>query len=69
MTGRVAEDLPSKPEDVEALGNSLRMRDQPRHELEDRYLRVTRRARRVTQALIYEGPEPYYETITRRVAD
>jgi hypothetical protein len=58
QTGRGAGDLPSKPEDVEALGNCLRMRDQPRHELEDRYLRVTRRARSVAQALIYDPQSP-----------
>jgi hypothetical protein len=61
--------LASQARGCEALGNSLRMRDQPQRELEDRYLRVTRRARRVTQVLIYEGPEAYYETTTRRVAN
>jgi glutamate-ammonia-ligase adenylyltransferase len=56
MTGRVVDIMPSKPEDLEALGVSMGLHDQPRQELEERYLRVTRRARRVAQALIYESP-------------
>jgi glutamate-ammonia-ligase adenylyltransferase len=55
MTGRSADILPSKPEDLEALAISLGMRDQPRQELEESYLRVTRRARKIARALIYDG--------------
>jgi [glutamine synthetase] adenylyltransferase / [glutamine synthetase]-adenylyl-L-tyrosine phosphorylase len=53
MTGRSAEVVPSKPEDLEALGISLGFRDQPRQQLEEMYLRITRRARKVAQAIIY----------------
>src|SRR5918992_13932 len=53
MTGRSAEVVPSKPEDLEALGISLGFRDQPRQQLEESYLRTTRRARRVAQSIIY----------------
>jgi glutamate-ammonia-ligase adenylyltransferase len=56
MTGRGADVLPAKPEDLEALGTSMGLHDQPRQELEERYLRVTRRARRVAHTLIYESP-------------
>jgi glutamate-ammonia-ligase adenylyltransferase len=53
LTGRTAEVLPTKPETLESLGVALGFRDQPRQELEERYLRVTRRARRVAERLIY----------------
>jgi glutamate-ammonia-ligase adenylyltransferase len=53
MTGRSAEVVPSKPEDLEALGISLGFRDQPRQQLEESYLRTTRRARKVAQTIIY----------------
>jgi glutamate-ammonia-ligase adenylyltransferase len=53
MTGRSVEVVPSKPEDLEALGISLGIRDQPRQRLEENYLRTTRRARKVAQAIIY----------------
>jgi glutamate-ammonia-ligase adenylyltransferase len=53
MVGRPVDSLPTKPEELEALGRAMGFRDQPRQELEDAYLRVTRRARRVTEPLIY----------------
>jgi [glutamine synthetase] adenylyltransferase / [glutamine synthetase]-adenylyl-L-tyrosine phosphorylase len=53
MTGRSADVIPSKPEDLEALGISLGLRDQPRQQLEESFLRITRRARRVAQIIIY----------------
>jgi [glutamine synthetase] adenylyltransferase / [glutamine synthetase]-adenylyl-L-tyrosine phosphorylase len=45
--------LPTKPEDLEALGIALGYKEQPRQELEERFLQVTRRARRVAEKLIY----------------
>ena len=53
MAGRPIDVLPDKPETLEALGIAMNYRDQPRQELEDDYLRVTRRARRAAEALIY----------------
>ena len=53
MFGRPVDVLPDKPETLEALGIAIGYRDQPRQELEDDYLRVTRRARRVAEPLIY----------------
>jgi hypothetical protein len=51
--GRPIEALPSKPEEMEALGIAMGFTDQPRQEVEESYLRVTRRARRVAERLIY----------------
>ena len=53
LVGRPVDVLPSKPEDLEALGIALGFRDQPRQEIEEHYLRITRRARRVAEKLIY----------------
>ena len=53
MVGRPVDSLPTKPEELEALGRAMGFRDQPRQELEDAYLRITRRARRVAEPLIY----------------
>lgn len=53
MAGRPVESLPVKPEALEALAIALGFEDQPRQELEDHYLRTTRRTRRVAEALIY----------------
>lgn len=53
MTGRAVDSLPIRPEDLEALGVALGFTDQPRQELEEIYLRITRRARRVAERLIY----------------
>jgi glutamate-ammonia-ligase adenylyltransferase len=53
MCGRPVDVLPSKPESLEALGIAMGYRDQPRQELEEHYLRATRRARKVAEPLIY----------------
>jgi glutamate-ammonia-ligase adenylyltransferase len=53
LMGRPVEALPSKPEEMEALGIAMGYSDQPRQEVEESYLRVTRRARRVAERLIY----------------
>ena len=53
MVGRPVDVLPKKPEDEEALGVSMGYRDQPRQELEEDYLRITRRSRRIVEPLIY----------------
>lgn len=53
MIGRPVDVLPVKPEDEEALAIAMGYPDQPRQELEEDYLRITRRARRVVEPLIY----------------
>jgi [glutamine synthetase] adenylyltransferase / [glutamine synthetase]-adenylyl-L-tyrosine phosphorylase len=53
LFGKPVDALPTKPEELEALGIALGYKDQPRQELEERFLQVTRRARRVTEKLIY----------------
>lgn len=53
LSARPVDVLPVKPEDLEALGISMGFRDQPRQELEEVYLRTTRKARRVAEAIIY----------------
>jgi glutamate-ammonia-ligase adenylyltransferase len=53
MTGRPVDVLPSKPEDLEALGVAMGYSSQPRQELEEDYLRITRRARKIAEPLIY----------------
>lgn len=53
MVGRPGDVLPTKPEDEEALAVAMGYRNQPRQELEEEYLRITRRARRVVEPLIY----------------
>ncbi len=53
LTGRPVDALPVKPEDLEALGIAMGYRSQPRQELEETHLRVTRRARKVAEAFIY----------------
>ena len=55
LTGRPVDVFPARPEDLEALGIAMGFRDQPRQELEEAYLRTTRRCRRVAEPLIY-GP-------------
>ena len=45
--------LPTKPEELEALGIAMGLKRQPRQEVEERYLRVSRRARKVAERLIY----------------
>lgn len=46
--------LPTKPEDLEALGIAMGLSGQPRQELEETFLRLTRRARKIAHALIYD---------------
>jgi [glutamine synthetase] adenylyltransferase / [glutamine synthetase]-adenylyl-L-tyrosine phosphorylase len=53
MAGRPTDALPVKPEDLEALGVALGYTSQPRQELEEDFLRITRRARKIAEPLIY----------------
>ncbi len=53
MAGRPVDALPNQPEQLEALGIAMGYVDQPRQELEEEFLRVTRRVRRVAEPLIY----------------
>lgn len=53
MYARPSDSLPAKPEEVESLGIAMGFEEQPRQELEEAYLRVTRRARKVCERLIY----------------
>jgi glutamate-ammonia-ligase adenylyltransferase len=53
MAGRPTDVLPVKPEDLEALGVALGYSSQPRQELEENYLRITRRVRKIAEPLIY----------------
>ncbi len=53
MVGRPVDALPAKPEELEALGIAMGYREQPRQEIEDAYLKFTRRARKVTEPLIF----------------
>ena len=46
--------LPIKPEELEALGIAMGYTGQPRQELEETFLRTTRRARKVAHSLIYD---------------
>ena len=53
MAGRPQDSLPAKPEELEALGVAMGYTDQPRQEMEEDYLRLTRRARKVAERVIY----------------
>jgi glutamate-ammonia-ligase adenylyltransferase len=53
LNARPLDIMPSRPEDLEALGIALGYRDQPRQEIGEDHLRFTRRARRVAERLIY----------------
>lgn len=53
ISARPVDALPSKPEELEAIGIAMGFRSQPRQEIEERYLRLTRRARKVAEAVIY----------------
>jgi [glutamine synthetase] adenylyltransferase / [glutamine synthetase]-adenylyl-L-tyrosine phosphorylase len=53
IKGRPTDVLPVKPEELEALGVALGYSAQPRQELEQDYLRITRRARKIAEPLIY----------------
>lgn len=55
MFAKPVDALPTKPEELEALGIALGFRNQPRQEVEEAYLRITRRARKVAEAVIYGG--------------
>jgi glutamate-ammonia-ligase adenylyltransferase len=53
IAGRPVDVLPTKPEELEAIGVAMGFADQPRQELEQEFLRVTRRVRQVCEPLIY----------------
>jgi glutamate-ammonia-ligase adenylyltransferase len=53
LVGRPRDTLTTKPEELEALGVAMGFGDQPRQELEETFLRTTRRVRRVTEPLIF----------------
>ena len=53
LSGRPVDVLPVRPEDLEALAIAMGYEDQPRQELDDAYLRTTRRTRRVAERIIY----------------
>jgi glutamate-ammonia-ligase adenylyltransferase len=53
MAARPVDVLPVKPEELEALGIASGFDDQPRQEVEEAYLRTTRRIRRIAEPLIY----------------
>jgi [glutamine synthetase] adenylyltransferase / [glutamine synthetase]-adenylyl-L-tyrosine phosphorylase len=53
MAGKPVDALPVQPERLEALGVAMGFEEQPRQELEEQYLRITRRTRRVSERLIY----------------
>jgi glutamate-ammonia-ligase adenylyltransferase len=53
MAGKPVDALPVQPERLEALGVAMGFEEQPRQELEEHYLRITRRTRRVCERLIY----------------
>jgi glutamate-ammonia-ligase adenylyltransferase len=53
MAARPVDVLPVKPEELEALGIAMGFQQQPRQEVEEAYLRMTRRIRRIAEPLIY----------------
>ncbi|MGH2807968.1 MAG: bifunctional [glutamine synthetase] adenylyltransferase/[glutamine synthetase]-adenylyl-L-tyrosine phosphorylase, partial [Actinomycetota bacterium] len=53
LVGRPVDALPIKPEALEAAGIAMGYLSQPRQEIEEEYLRITRRARRIAEPLIY----------------
>jgi [glutamine synthetase] adenylyltransferase / [glutamine synthetase]-adenylyl-L-tyrosine phosphorylase len=53
MAGRPQDSLPAKPEELEALGVAMGYTDQPRQQMEEDFLRLTRRARKVAEKVIY----------------
>lgn len=55
--GRPVDSLPTKPEELEALGISMGFEEQPRQELEDAFLKVTRRSRLVCEKIVFGGTE------------
>ncbi|MFN2594796.1 MAG: bifunctional glutamine-synthetase adenylyltransferase/deadenyltransferase [Actinomycetota bacterium] len=53
MAGKPVDLFPTKPEDLEALGIALGFVEAPRQEVEEEFLKVTRRARKIAEATIY----------------
>lgn len=53
LSARSTDVLPARPEDLEALGIAAGFSEQPRQEVEEVYLRTTRRCRRVAEPIIY----------------
>lgn len=53
MVGRPVDALPPQPERMEALGIAMGYSDQPRQEVEEEYMRLTRRTRRIAEPLIF----------------
>jgi glutamate-ammonia-ligase adenylyltransferase len=53
VSGRPVDALPPQPERMEALGIAMGYAKAPRQELEEDFLRVTRRTRRLAEPLIY----------------
>jgi glutamate-ammonia-ligase adenylyltransferase len=53
MAARPVDVLPVKPEELEALGIAMGFQEQPRQEVEEAYLRTTRRIRKIAEPLIY----------------
>lgn len=53
LLGRPVDTLTNRSEDLEALGIALGFEDQPRQELEDTFLKTTRRVRRIAEPLIF----------------
>lgn len=55
LHGKPVDALPAKPEELEAAGIAMGFTDQPRQELEDRYLKLTRRSRIVCERIVFGG--------------
>lgn len=55
LVGRPRDTLTTKPEELEALGVAMGFEHQPRQELEEVYLRTTRKVRARAQPLIFGG--------------
>ena len=53
LVGKPRDVLTTKPEELEALGMALGFNEQPRQELEEVYLRTTRRVRKCAEPLIF----------------
>ncbi len=53
LYARPVDALPLKPEELEALGIAMGFKDQPRQEVEETYLRNTRRARTICERVIF----------------
>jgi glutamate-ammonia-ligase adenylyltransferase len=53
MAGKPVDAFPTRPEDLESLGIALGFADAPRQEVEEEFLRVTRRARKIAEKMIY----------------